>query len=151
MSCSPSPPLTGLAAMVERTKSAWGCTIYQTTYSPLSEAHFDKIIGLTTSLIKHNIYRSHDDSNEEERNAYVSLTEFYRPIVMNDKAQFDGMTIHHAREHYQKYFEIPNPGGESDAPVDEEGTRTQVIDIQGTDRRPWTHSNFFILIDKKVV
>lgn len=156
----PRPPLTGLATKVERTKSTWGCTIYRTTYSPLSEAHFDKIIRLTTSLIKHNIYEDHDHTNEEERKAYVSLSEFYQPIIMNDKAQFDGMTVHGAMEHYRTYLEIPNPDGKSDAPLYEDldedtmyedETLLRPIDTREGRRRPWMHDSFFILIDEEVV
>lgn len=63
-------------------------------------------------------------------------------------------------EHYRKYLEIPNPDGESDAPlyddIDEDTmyeneALLRPIDTRGGSRRPWTHSCFFILIDEEVV
>ncbi|KAL4974599.1 hypothetical protein BDW66DRAFT_152769 [Aspergillus desertorum] len=47
-----SQPLLDLAGEVQETSAPWGLIIYRTTYIPLSEAHFAKILELIELLIK---------------------------------------------------------------------------------------------------
>ncbi|KAL4983898.1 hypothetical protein BDW68DRAFT_168021 [Aspergillus falconensis] len=128
-------PLTGLASAVQQSKIPWGITIYRTTYTPLSNTHFDKIIEIISALLKDSIRSDEeiadDDNGSEKRTAYNTLKEYYQPIVMNDRTRYDGMTLEDVRAHYQTYLERP------------EGT--------GMSERPYTNENLCFVIDDEVV
>ncbi|KAL4860377.1 hypothetical protein BDV12DRAFT_205139 [Aspergillus spectabilis] len=95
--------------LMERTKTPWGCTIYRTTYTPLSEAHFPEIIELINVLIKENVhkYDNFKPNDAEKRSAKPTLLESYEPIVTNNKSEFDGMTLDAIRAQKQSFVEIP--------------------------------------------
>jgi hypothetical protein len=99
----------------------------------------------------------HDNASDKERAAYHTLMEYYEPIIMNDKSQFDGMTINDVRSHYETYLAMPDPDGYIDEKIvdpDEWMEREShgPIEIsESTETRPWTHSNFCIIIDEEVV
>ncbi|RDW64377.1 uncharacterized protein DSM5745_09788 [Aspergillus mulundensis] len=126
-------PVTELASAIQETKTPWGITIYRTTYTPLSDLHFDRIVELIGALLKENIRTWKNSDDDEQGTAYTILKENYQPIVMNDRSTFDGMTFEDARVHQQSYIELP------------EGTAGE------TTGRPWTNENFFIVVDEEVV
>ncbi|KAL4974616.1 hypothetical protein BDW66DRAFT_152652 [Aspergillus desertorum] len=99
----PTSPLVILAKEVEQAKSPSGLGIYRTTYSPFSDTHFDAITELITALAK------------------------YSPIILNDKAEFDGMAFEAIRAHYQAL--VKRPVGE----------------------RPLTNKYFCVVVDDEVV
>ncbi|KAL4993342.1 hypothetical protein BDV10DRAFT_190062 [Aspergillus recurvatus] len=125
-------PLLDLASEVQETSAPWGLIIYRTTYTPLSETHFAKILDLIELLIKEDVRRYEDRNGtpEEREAARAILVPSYRPVVHDDKAQFNGMSLDNVRLHYQQYVE--------DVPVGQAG-------------RPLTNKTFCVVIDDEVV
>ncbi|KAL6230628.1 hypothetical protein BDW75DRAFT_244632 [Aspergillus navahoensis] len=123
--------LIDLAREVSQTKAPWGCTIYRTTYTPLSEACFAKIIELIEVLTTEDVrvYDDHNGTPEEREAAKMTLFQTHQPIVHDDKAQFDGISLNDVRSHYQEYVQAV-PAGEG---------------------RPWTNEHFCVVVDDEVV
>ncbi|KAL4962808.1 uncharacterized protein BDV14DRAFT_202439 [Aspergillus stella-maris] len=122
--------LTRLAIQIERTQVPWGCAIYRTTYSSFSDTHFDQVVELITVMVEDNVHRwegLHTNNDDETRGAKAVLLENYRPIVMNNKSQFDGMSMKDIRAYHGSF--IGTPVGE----------------------RPYTSDFFCILIDEEVM
>ncbi|KAL6229036.1 hypothetical protein BDW75DRAFT_235499 [Aspergillus navahoensis] len=124
-----------LASAVQRSEIPWGITIYRTTYTPLSNIHFERIVEIIGALLKDSIRSDEeiadDDNDSKKRTAYNTLKEYYKPIVMDDHTRYDGMMLEDVRAHYQTYVEVP------------EGT--------GISERPYTNENFCLVIDDEVV
>ncbi|KAL4804698.1 hypothetical protein BDV18DRAFT_142347 [Aspergillus unguis] len=125
-------PLLDLSNEVQQTGAPWGLIIYRTTYTPLSETHFTKILELIELLIKEDMRRYEDRNGtpEQREPAKATLIPLYQPIVHDDRAQFDGMSLDEVRSHYQDYIES--------VPAGEEG-------------RPVTNETFCVVIDDEVV
>ncbi|KAL4973539.1 hypothetical protein BDW66DRAFT_153725 [Aspergillus desertorum] len=116
-------PLTDLASVIQQSKIPWGITIYRTTYTPLSNTHFDKMIAIISALLKDSIRSDEgiaDDDNDSEKS-----TAYNTPIVTM------GWTLEDVRAHYHTYLEMP------------EGT--------GMSERPYTNENLCFVIDDEVV
>ncbi|KAL5334610.1 hypothetical protein BJX70DRAFT_402420 [Aspergillus crustosus] len=125
-------PLLDLASEVQETNAPWGLIIYRTTYTPLSETHFAKILELIELLIKEDVrrYKDRHGTPEERKAARATLALSYQPVVHDDKAQFNEMSHDGVRSHYQQYVE--------DVPV-------------GQAERPLTNETFCVVIDDDVV
>ncbi|KAL4797183.1 hypothetical protein BDV19DRAFT_387362 [Aspergillus venezuelensis] len=105
--------LTRLEIQIERTQVPWGCAIYRTTYTSFSDTHFDHVVELTTVMIKDNVRRwegLHTSNDDETRGAKAVLLENYRPIVMNNKSQFDGMSMEDIRAYHESFIGTPVGG-----------------------------------------
>jgi hypothetical protein len=101
--------LEKLATKVERAGVPWGLAIYRTTYTPFSDTHFADVIELITALAKYSMREFEDASPNDSRNetAKSFLQESYKPIIMNNKFEFDGMSLDQIRAHYQALVERP--------------------------------------------
>jgi hypothetical protein len=101
--------LTGLARDVEKNNVPWGLAIYRTTYTPFSNTHFPEILELITTLTKYSV-RVYEDTTPHTPNkdaAKSILQERYSPIIMNNKLEFNGMTLDAIRAHHQALVEQP--------------------------------------------
>jgi hypothetical protein len=88
-------PLLDLATEVQQTRAHWGCIIYRTTYTPLSDAHFAKILEFIELLIKEDVRRYKDSQGtpESREAAKATLVQSYQPFVHDNNGQFDGMSL----------------------------------------------------------
>ncbi|KAL3463713.1 hypothetical protein BJX64DRAFT_115715 [Aspergillus heterothallicus] len=102
-------PLVILAMEVEQAKAPWGLAIYRTTYSPFSETHFDAITELLTALAKYSVRKWKDLNPDDPAKlaAKSALQATYQPVILNNKAEFDGMTFEAIRAHHQALVERP--------------------------------------------
>ncbi|KAL5003363.1 hypothetical protein BDV10DRAFT_154839 [Aspergillus recurvatus] len=105
----PTSPLVILTKEVEQAKAPWGLAIYRTTYSPFSDTHFDAITELITALAKYSVRKWKDmNPNDPAKLAAKSaLQETYQPIILNDKAEFNGMTFEAIRDYHQALVKRP--------------------------------------------
>ncbi|KAL4756111.1 uncharacterized protein BDW70DRAFT_145417 [Aspergillus foveolatus] len=125
----PTSPLVILAKEVEQARAPWGLAIYRTTYSPFSDTHFDAITELITALAKYSVrkWKNMNPNDPAKLAAKSALQETYQPIILNDKAEFDGMTFEAIRAHHQAL--VKRPVGE----------------------RPLTNKYFCVVVDDEVV
>jgi len=91
--------------------STWGYTLYRTTYTPESDAHWPSIIALLSSYIRSSIEfdlcapKIHPEFYvgcapcDPEPNRKVR--EMFRWDVVSNAAQFDGATIDDVRVHFR--------------------------------------------------
>ncbi|GFF59710.1 hypothetical protein IFM46972_11455 [Aspergillus udagawae] len=91
---------------------SWGFVIYRTTYSPQSYRQFPQIIELTNSLIKREIlheYATSKDSYagppEELKNGYQLICAKHRPIIIEDRTQLNGISLHGVRSHFESWID----------------------------------------------
>ncbi|GFF82686.1 hypothetical protein IFM61392_07917 [Aspergillus lentulus] len=91
---------------------SWGFVIYRTTYSPQSYHQFPRIIELTNSLIKREIlheYAMSKDSYagppEELKNGYQLICAKHRPIIIEDRTQLNGISLHGVRSHFESWID----------------------------------------------
>ncbi|KAL2789361.1 hypothetical protein BJX66DRAFT_307010 [Aspergillus keveii] len=102
-------PLVRLAHKVERSKVPWGFVIYRTTYTTFSDTHFAEIVQLLTGLAKYSVRKWKDlnPNDPAKLSAKTALQETYEPIIMDNKSEFDGMTLDAIRAHHQAWIEQP--------------------------------------------
>ncbi|KUL84938.1 hypothetical protein ZTR_07852 [Talaromyces verruculosus] len=85
----------------------WGYTIYRTVYTPESDQHWDGVLG---AIIENTYDGVSLDLHEDEPSRI--LKEGYRPVVLNDPAQFDGATLDDIRKHFRAFRESYNGGNQ---------------------------------------
>ncbi|KAJ0413545.1 hypothetical protein BJY00DRAFT_296779 [Aspergillus carlsbadensis] len=121
--------LTELASDVEQNNVPWGLAIYRTTYTPFANTHFPNIIELITTLIKCSVQEYEDTTpHTPDKDAAKSVLQArYSPIIMDNKSEFDEMTLDAIRAHHKALRE--RPAGE----------------------QPLTNKWFCVLIDEEVV
>ncbi|KAL4875749.1 hypothetical protein BJY04DRAFT_201276 [Aspergillus karnatakaensis] len=102
-------PLTYLAGKVQQANVPWGLTIYRTTYTPFSDTHFAEVVDLITALAKYSVrkWKTGHPDDAAKLAAKSVLQETFEPIIMNDKSEFDGMTLEAIRERHQALIERP--------------------------------------------
>jgi hypothetical protein len=113
-------PLVKLARKVERAEVPWGFVIYRTTYTPFSDTHFAEIVQLLTGLAKYSVckWKDWNPNNPAKLSAKTTLQETYKPIIMDNKSEFDGMTLNALCAHHQAL--IKQPVGSKERPITNE-------------------------------
>ncbi|KAL4867515.1 hypothetical protein BDV12DRAFT_198208 [Aspergillus spectabilis] len=129
MSAGSFTALALFADKLQKAKVPWGLAIYRTTYTPFSDAHFAQVLELITTFAKYSVrkWTNAEPNDPALLAAKPVLQETYEPIVMNDKSEFDGMTMDAIRTHHQAL--VKRPVGE----------------------RPITDEWFCVLVDEEVM
>jgi hypothetical protein len=90
------------------TEPTWGYTIYRTTYTPQSHTAFPRIVDLTTAYIKDGFYKDYRSclrynrrADEFNRTPFDEIWAKYKPRVVEDASQFDGVSLEQVRAHFK--------------------------------------------------
>ncbi|RDW64395.1 uncharacterized protein DSM5745_09806 [Aspergillus mulundensis] len=88
-------------------QARWGFTIYRTTYTPLSDRHFPRIIETINSWTKRGADKDYSLVNPylnlTHRSAYNLLCARYRPTVMENPHEFNDIPLSSVRSHFETW------------------------------------------------
>lgn len=128
----------------------WGYIIYRTTYTPESTTLFPRVLTLLNNYIRagidrelHECKRNNMDNPDPLPNDEV--WRLHRPTVLDDKAEFDGLSPDGVRAHFESWVDrlgfnaYPEPYHEP------------WMDEEGPLRPSWPRCRAFIVIDDEVL
>ena len=103
-------PVRSLHDWLKRHEPTWGFTIYRTIYTPESEAAFAEVVDTITAYIKSEFYKTYEGLRQNRRTAdkaniavFDELWAAYKPRVLDDATQFDGLSIDQLRIHFEAW------------------------------------------------
>ncbi|CAG8211342.1 unnamed protein product [Penicillium nalgiovense] len=104
--------LGSLHDWLKRVEPTWGFTVYRTIYTPESDAAFADVVDLITAYLKDGFYKQYKSLRENPRTAdqadeavFDELWAAYKPRVMDDATQFDGLSIDQLRTQFEAWAE----------------------------------------------
>ncbi|KAJ5117410.1 hypothetical protein N7448_011042 [Penicillium atrosanguineum] len=105
-------PLGSLHDWLKRVEPTWGFTIYRTIYTPESDAAFTEVVDTITAYVKNEFYKTYESLRENPRigdkadiAVFDELWAAYKPRVMDDATQFNGLSIDQLRIQFEAWAE----------------------------------------------
>lgn len=95
---------------VKRHEPTWGFAIYRTIYTPESDAAFAGVVDTITAYVKSEFYQTYQYLRQHRRTAdkaniavFDELWAAYKPRVLDDATQFDGLSIDQLRIYFEAW------------------------------------------------
>ncbi|KAL3443937.1 hypothetical protein BJX65DRAFT_284403 [Aspergillus insuetus] len=148
----PPFPTQFLAAFLEGSTAArWGFVIYRTTYTPYSSRRFPQLVNLFSSCMRRELFKEHASDRFDTtgrpipdcRAMYDLIWARHRPVIMDDPAKFEGMTLDAVRSHFEGWVGPRPPAEEEERDV---GTGVEV-DFS----RPPAQTHACLVVDEEVL
>jgi hypothetical protein len=151
----PSSPAECLAAFLEGSTTArWGFVIYRTTYTPYSNRRFPQLVNLFSACIRRELFEEHASDRFDVtgrpipdcRAMYDLIWARHRPVIMDDPAKFEGMTLQAVRSHFEGWVVQRPPVLE-----EEEGDVGTLVEVEVDFSHPPSQTHACLVFDEEVL